>query len=312
MTPSPQASQSALSAASDGAERIGDLTMVMIVGVTLVFAFVMLLLARAVRNGPRAVNQKRWLVGGGLLLPGVVLSALLVEGIRVSAALSHDPEAKGLEVEVIARRWWWELRYQDAQGRGKVVLANELHLPLDCNAVLTLDSHDVIHSFWVPALAGKMDVVPGRRNRVMIHASKPGRFRGQCAEYCGTQHANMGIEVVVESPEEFRTWLLNQAQPAIEPSDPTAVRGRQVFLDAGCAACHAIRGTVASGVLGPDLTHVASRRKIASATLANDAQSLLAWIHGAQQLKPGGLMPSTTTLQQADLSALGAYLGSLH
>jgi cytochrome c oxidase subunit 2 len=219
---------------------------------------------------------------------------------------------QGLDVEVIARRWWWEFRIRDPDGSGSITLANELHLPLDGTAVLTFTSNDVIHSFWVPALAGKVDVVPGAPVRLLIHATQAGRVRGQCAEYCGTQHANMGMEVVVETPDQFRNWLRNQANPAMDPADALSRHGQNVFLEGGCATCHAIRGTSAAGVLGPDLTHVASRRRIAAATLDNDPGSLMAWVHDAQHLKPGSLMPTMPITSGEDARALAIYLGNLH
>jgi cytochrome c oxidase subunit II len=304
-------SQSVLATASDSAAVISDLTIAMVVGAALLFLMVMVLLVRGAWAPPSPVKPSRWLVGGGLVLPGVVLALLLAEGLRIGAALSHEPDMHGLEVEVIARRWWWEFRYRNSDGSESVALANELHLPMDGATVLTFTSRDVIHSFWVPALAGKVDVVPGARNRLIIHATQPGRFRGQCAEYCGTQHANMGLEVVVETPEQFRTWLLNQAGPAVQSADALTHRGQQVFLESGCPACHTVRGIRAAGVLGPDLTHVASRRRLAAATLDNDPGSLIAWVHDAQHLKPGNLMPSMPVSNGEDARALAAWLGSL-
>jgi cytochrome c oxidase subunit 2 len=271
----------------------------------------MVLLVRGARSGPVPVKASHWLVGGGLAMPVIVLTLLLVHGLRISSALSHEPQVKDLEVQVIARRWWWEFRYRNPDDGNPVVLANELHLPLDRAAVLDFTSNDVIHSFWVPSLAGKVDVIPGTPTRLVIHATQPGRVRGQCAEYCGTQHANMGLEVVVETPAQFRTWLLNQAAPAAEPSDALARRGQQAFVDGGCGACHTVRGTSAAGVLGPDLTHVASRRRLAAATLDNAAGPLIAWVHDAQGLKPGSLMPSMPVSSGEESRALAAYLGSL-
>ena len=307
------APQSVLSPASGGAALIGELTWVMVIGGTLVLLLVMALLVRGAVGTPREINARRWLIGGGLVFPTVVLAALLVQGVRVGNTLSHDPELRTMEGEVIAHRWWWELRYRDPDGGERIVLANELHLPLDCKATLLLTTGDVIHSFWVPALGGKVDVIPGQRGVLAIHASRAGVFRGQCAEYCGTQHANMGMEVVVESPREFRAWLLNQAQPAVEPASEVTRHGQRVFLDSGCGTCHTIRGTSAAGRLGPDLTHMASRRLLAAATLPNNARSLSTWIQGAQHLKPGNLMPAMPGFDDPDdLAALAAYLGSLH
>jgi cytochrome c oxidase subunit 2 len=304
--------QSVLEPASAAAQLIGELTIALFAGGVVVVLLVMLLLARGVRTAPTAVRARRWIILGGLALPGLTLAAVLVSGLRIGVALSHPPDSQGLDVEVIARRWWWELRYRDPQGVGQVVLANELHLPLGREAVLTILSNDVIHSFWVPALGGKVDAIPGQPNRLVVHPIRTGRYRGQCAEYCGTQHAGMGLEVVVENPAQFRTWLLAQARPAGPPADEPARRGAQVFLDSGCATCHAVRGTAAAGQLGPDLTHLASRRRLAAATLPNDAPSLQRWIRSAQHVKPGSLMPSLPAAHdEEDLLALAAYLQGL-
>jgi cytochrome c oxidase subunit II len=309
-TPLPQ---SVLETASDGARLIGDLTIALTAGAALVLLLVMVLLTRAARSAGSPVRPQRWLIGGGVAFPGVVLAVLLLQGLQIGDALSHNPEFQGMEVDVIAHRWWWEMRYRDPQGNTQVVVANELHLPADCAVVLNLFTRDVIHSFWVPSLAGKVDMIPGHRNQLAIHATKPGRFRGQCAEYCGTQHANMGLEVVVQSPNDFRAWLLNQAAPSVAANGAQLQRGKQVFLDSSCSTCHAIRGTGATGVLGPDLTHLASRRMLAAATVHNNPASLIAWILDAQHLKAGNLMPSMPAPERSeDLHALIAYLGSLH
>jgi cytochrome c oxidase subunit 2 len=314
--PAPQAPQSVFLPASSGADLLSDLSIALIAGATLIFAGVMALLWFSVRSrGAREVDGQRWIVAGGIVLPVAVLTVLLAAGLAIGSRLSHGAGIEALEVEVVARRWWWELRYRTPDGRGFIVTANELHLPTDCKVTLTLLSGDVIHSFWVPALGGKVDTIPGHRNRLAVHATRPGRWRGQCAEYCGTQHANMSMEVVVESPTAFRQWLMNEAAPApgaaLEPADAVGRRGLRVFLDSGCATCHAVRGTTAAGTLGPDLTHLASRRTIAAATLPNTPAMLAAWIPGAQHLKEGNLMPSMPVLGE-DLDALVAWLGALH
>lgn len=305
-------SQSVLAPGSVAAQLIGELTLGLFAGATLVLVLVMALLVRGVHSAPAEVDARRWILLGGLALPALALAAVLASGLHIGVALSHPPALQALEVEVIARRWWWELRYRDPNAAGHVVLANELHLPLDRAAVLMISSNDVIHSFWVPALGGKVDAIPGMTNHLVVHTTRAGRYRGQCAEYCGTQHAGMGLEVVVESPAQFRDWLVQQARPASDPSDELARRGLQVFLDGGCGSCHAVRGTAAAGQLGPDLTHLASRRRIAAARLDNDALSLQRWIRSAQHLKPGSLMPSLPAGgSDEDLSALAAYLEGL-
>ena len=185
------------------------------------------------------------------------------------------PGATRIEVE--GRQWWWEVRYPDARG-GSVVAANEIHISLGTAVELILTSPDVIHSFWVPSLGGKVDMVPGRVNRLALRADRAGVYRGQCAEYCGAQHAQMALVVVAETPEAFAAWLLAEAAPARAPTTPQARAGTRRIPVQGCGGCHTIRGTAALGRLGPDLTHVASRRTLAAGTLANDAATLRAWI----------------------------------
>jgi cytochrome c oxidase subunit 2 len=203
------------------------------------------------------------------------------------------------------------VRYESPDGNGAVVLANELRLPANCMVELRLRTTDVIHSFWVPALAGKVDMIPGRENRLLIDARHEGVYRAQCAEYCGTQHARMALEVIVTSPEAFRQWLAREARPAAEPSDSLRGRGRDLFLAGGCGTCHTIRGTGASGTLGPDLTHVGNRRTLAAGTLRNHVGTMAAWIVGAQTLKPGSLMPSMPVYSGEELQAVAAYLSGL-
>jgi cytochrome c oxidase subunit 2 len=191
------------------------------------------------------------------------------------------------------------------------VLANELRLPTGCVADITLSTGDVIHSFWVPALAGKVDMIPGHENRLIVHANREGVFRGQCAEYCGAQHAQMAFWVVVQPPEEFRRWLAHQARPAAEPTDEFLRVGRQAFFRGGCQECHAIRGTAATSTVGPDLTHVGGRLSLAAGALDNHIGAMAGWIADAQTVKPGSLMPSTRTLSGRELRAVAAYLESL-
>jgi cytochrome c oxidase subunit 2 len=191
------------------------------------------------------------------------------------------------------------------------VLANELHLPVGGVVDLTLTTADVIHSFWVPALAGKVDMIPGHRNRLVMHPSREGIYRGQCAEYCGDQHARMALEVVVQSPQAFGAWLAREATPAAEPATGEQARGRAAFFRGGCATCHTIRGTSAAGQLAPDLTHVGSRRMIAAGTLRNHRAALAGWIAGSQAIKPGNLMPSMAVFEGDELLALASYLESL-
>jgi cytochrome c oxidase subunit 2 len=194
---------------------------------------------------------------------------------------------------------------------GTVETANELRLPVGARVELQLSSPDVIHSFWVPSIAGKMDMIPGRLTRLALEPTQTGVFRGACAEYCGASHALMAFVVVVVEPGEFEAWLAAQALAAASPADPLAARGQQAFVAHGCTACHTIRGTEAAGAIGPDLTHVGSRLQIGAATLPNVPEALMRWIAQTDRIKPGVHMPAFRTLGPDDLSALAAYLLSL-
>lgn len=191
------------------------------------------------------------------------------------------------------------------------MLANEIYVPVGRAVEIALKSDNVIHSFWVPALAGKVDMIPGRTTRIVVQAREPGVYRGQCAEYCGIQHSWMAFYVVAVPEEEYRKWLARQAAPAPEPADAVLRKGREAFFSGGCGACHTVRGTTAAGTLGPDLTHVGGRRSIAAGRLDNHAGTLAGWIADSQTIKPGNLMPSTTVYSGEELRAVAAWLESL-
>jgi cytochrome c oxidase subunit 2 len=318
-------------ASGSGAALIQELSLTLYVGSTLIFLFVMVLLIRAVFSAPRPVRARRWLAAGGLAFPGVVLTALLVYSLAVSGALanfngqgvfrflldcisdsSRALSASGerpLRIEVTGRQWWWQVRYVEDDGGFE--LANELRLPVGRPVDLVLHTDDVIHSFWVPALAGKVDMIPGRVNRLRLKSDVPGTFRGNCAEYCGGQHALMGMLVIVEPEEEFARWRARQAQPAPPPADEFLALGRDAFLRAECGECHTVRGTAAAGTLGPDLTHVGSREMLGAAVLRNHIGTMGGWIAGTQAQKPGSLMPDTRSLDGRELRALATWLESL-
>ena len=311
-----QLSQSVLHPAGPDAAIITQLTWLLFGGGLIVFLGVMLLLALSLRGG-RPAGTLLWIAGGGIALPVAVLSALLLFSTWRSGQLSTRTSQDALHVSVTARMWWWEVRYRDPASGRDIVLAYELHVPVGRKVYVGLSAADVIHSFWVPALGGKMDAIPGRVNGLVLHADRPGIHRGQCAEYCGEQHAKMALHVVAESEQEFDAWLAAQARPAAPAGNALTERGRAAFLAQRCNACHAIRGVTegtdnaGEGTLGPDLTHVGSRRYLAAGALPNHAGALAGWIAGAQAVKPGAHMPSFERIDGASLSALAAYLEHL-
>jgi cytochrome c oxidase subunit II len=225
-------------------------------------------------------------------------------------ALTAPPPPGALRIEVEGRQWWWEVRYAGPAGES-VVAANEIHVPTGVAIDVVVTSPDVIHSFWVPSLGGKIDMMPGRPNRLTLRADRDGVYRGQCAEYCGIQHAQMALLVVAAPPEAFAAWLAAEAAPAAAPSTEDAERGLEAFMAEGCAGCHAIRGTAALGRLAPDLTHIASRRTLAAGSLENDARAIRAWLGAGSALKPGNRMPSYAHLPPPTLDAITAYLAGL-
>ncbi|HUD49395.1 MAG TPA: cytochrome c oxidase subunit II [Candidatus Baltobacteraceae bacterium] len=243
-------------------------------------------------------------------VPFLIVAVLTLSTARVIQEIqdAHEPAA-AVDVQVIGHQWWWEIRYPKLG----IVTANELHVPVSQGArrlptFLDLRSADVVHSFWVPRLAGKTDLIPNKVNSMWIEPERTGLFLGQCAKYCGTQHAKMLLRVYVDTPEEFDRWVSQQQKPASE--DSTEAAGRLVFQRTACINCHAIRGTVADGRFGPDLTHLMSRDTLGSGALDNSPQDLRAWINSPNQFKPGALMPAMN-LNAADLDQLVAYLTTL-
>ncbi|HEX6364420.1 MAG TPA: cytochrome C oxidase subunit II, partial [Albitalea sp.] len=296
---------------SHEARALADVGWVLVAGAFAVFALTMALLALALRGRLRAVPAAWWIAGGGIAVPALVLTALLVYAVARTAGLERAPAGSPLVVGVTGHLWWWEVRYHDAASGRWIALANELRLPAGRPVQIGLTSADVIHSFWVPTLGGKMDLVPGRTNRLVVTAQAEGVHRGVCAEYCGTQHAKMALHVVVLPPAAFEQWLAGQATAAAPPAEPIAERGRQAFLAHGCAGCHAVRGiggepvhgghaqhhaavqgAAVHALLGPDLTHVASRLHLGAGTLRTDRAAFARWVTGVQDLKPGARMPS--------------------
>jgi cytochrome c oxidase subunit 2 len=304
-------SQSTLVTAGRDAERIADLLITMAIGGLIVWAAVVAIAVYAIlvreSHNPRAATLL--IVGGGTVAPIVVLGSLIAHGMPLVPAVLSVPSDGESVIHVTAKQWWWRIQYQTPAGL--VDTANELRLPVGERVALRLTSPDVIHSFWVPALAGKMDMIPGRVTRLALEPTRVGTFRGVCAEYCGASHALMAFTVIVMEPRDFRAWLSAQAQPAVSPTDPLAIRGGTAFVAHGCTACHTIRGTPAAGRIGPDLTHVGGRLRLAADTLPNEPAALVRWIRRADYIKPGVHMPAFRALDRDELSALAAYLDGL-
>jgi cytochrome c oxidase subunit II len=299
--------QSVLHPASPEAERVERLWWFLFVVCTLVFLAVLLLLAIAIlpgkRSGPPG-GPTRFIVISGILVPAVILVVMLVYSLRVTIALKR-PDV-GVRIVVVGHQFWWEIQYPDHG----FTIANELYIPAGEPVLLELVSADVIHSFWVPNLHGKMDMLPGHTNRFWLRSDHPGVFRGQCAEFCGVQHARMAFKTVALSPDEFDQWIARRQQPQPPPASPLLQRGQKVFFDSGCANCHAIHGTEATARVGPDLSDMGGRLTIGAGQFPNNHGNLSGWIVNPQALKPGNLMPRTF-LEANELHALVAYLQSL-
>lgn len=296
------------------AQHVANLWWLLFWMATAVFVLVVgfLLLAIFRRRGdlaPSTVEPRsgsRIVLWGGIIAPALVLMVVVGATLWTLRVLASPAIPGELTVHVIGQRWWWEVQYPQQQ----FATANEIHIPVDQPVRFVLSSPNVIHSFWVPELQGKMDLVPGTTNELWLEADEPGVYRGICAEFCGVQHAKMNFLVVAEPREEFEAWLANQQQPAPQPTDSLTQLGQEIFFESGCMNCHAIRGTQASGELGPDLTHLAGRRTLASAAIDNNLGNLGGWIANPQHIKPGSLMPATD-LTGTELQALLAYLATL-
>ena len=306
--------QSALDHAGGSAEEIASLFWWMVIGAALIWSLVVGLSIYAIWIGRERQHSirlgRRLIILGGVVIPTVVLAALLAYSLAMLPGTLARAPAGTLRIHVTGEQWWWRVQYQPPGGE-PVDLANEIRLPVGAEVEFELDSPDVIHSFWIPALGGKMDMIPGRTTWLTLRPTRTGVFRGVCAEYCGASHAWMAFPVVVQEPEEFERWLAAQAAPAARPADPLAARGHQLFLSSGCGACHTVRGTAADGVIGPDLTHVGSRGSIGAGRLDSHVDDFRAWVARPGALKPGVQMPAFGMLPPADLQAIAAYLESL-
>jgi cytochrome c oxidase subunit II len=243
---------------------------------------------------------------GGAIVPGVILLAVFGFVLYVMQVTASPLRPAALTIEVIGHRWWFEIHYPDSH----IVTANEMHVPVGQPVTLELTSADVIHSFWVPQIQQKTDMIPGRINTTWFEVSKAGTYTGECAEFCGIEHAEMDFQVIAEPPARFRQWLAQQEKPAPQPRTALQLQGEQVFLGSACVYCHTIMGTNASGRIGPDLTHLAGRQMIGAGLLPNTIGNLAGWIADSQTIKPGNAMPPMA-LDSKDMQAILAYLESL-
>lgn len=304
-----------LSPAGPAAQAIAEVSWVLISGATLLFVGTMALLAWALLRKKQVGGEVRvlwWLAGGGLVLPLVVLTALFLYSMHRAPPWKAVPPADALVVSVTGRMWWWEIRYRDPVSGADIVTANELRLPVGRPVYLGLSSVEVIHSLWIPELGGKMDMVPGRVNHLLLQASRAGVYRGQCAEFCGEAHARMALHAVAMEAGDFDAWLAEQARPAVVSSSAVSLQaGRAVFEAQKCAVCHTVRGVAEGSKLGPDLTHVGNRLFIASGTLKNGPLEMKRWLAQVHEVKPGARMPSYARLSQGEMDALVQWLGAL-
>jgi cytochrome c oxidase subunit 2 len=312
--------QSALFPAGVQASSIHHLWSLMlgisVIVLTVVGTYVLLAVRRGIRNhtrGTESPTSDQTLAGGVAIAVGatvIVLVGLLVASIWTGRELGSLHASSAVTIEVIGHQWWWEIQYDDALPSRRVLTANELHIPINRPVVLKVTSRDVIHSFWVPNLQGKRDLIPGYTTAIWLQADRPGVFRGQCAEFCGLQHTHMALDVVAESGADFEAWLDAMRRSPAAPTQPAQQRGREVFMQGRCAGCHTVRGTEAAGLVAPDLTHVASRGTLGAGTLSNTPEDLAAWIRDSQRVKPGNQMPPNV-FSSEDMQALVAYLETL-
>ena len=259
------------------------------------------------RKTPAEDDGDRWglrlIIGGGFVVPAIVLTVLFVLMVRDLGAESRELDSANLTIDVIAHQFWWEVRYDD----GSIVSANEIHIPTGQQVKMNLTTDDVIHSYWVPQLQAKVDMIPGIVNEIALQADDPGSYRGICGEFCGVQHAKMQFIVIAHPPAEFEAWLENEsAVPQVPADDP----GRVAFLGSTCSGCHAVAGTEAQATIGPDLTHFGSRKTLGAGALPNTTENLSQWILDSQTIKPGNKMPPTP-VTPAELALIVDYLPGL-
>lgn len=302
--------QSALNGAGREADEIGRLFWVMLGGGAAIWLAVMGIATWAVLRPPGKHAERaadRLIIWGGVAFPVVSLGALLVHGLGLLEFRTQDPAP--LRIHVEGQQWWWKVRYETPQG--DIVTANEIRLPAGEPVEFRLTAQTVIHSFWIPPLGGKMDMIPGRENRLVLTPTVPGEYRGVCAEFCGTSHALMAFSVTVDTAEAFEAWIAARRQPATADLSAEARRGRTLFVETGCGACHVVRGVVEKGSVGPDLTHVGARRTLGAGIAEMDVPTLAAWITDPEAFKPGVEMPSYAMLPKGDIRSIAVFLSEL-
>jgi cytochrome c oxidase subunit 2 len=312
--------QSALNVHGQSATSLKQLIIVIVAVCSVVWTLVMVALIfalwrrrerddRPFAPNPRTERRMTVVVSSSVAASVIIISALTLASFFTTRALSVG-DSNDLTIKVRGLQWWWGVEYFASKPDQHFETANEIHIPVGRNVRFQLEGIDVIHSFWVPSLAGKQDLIPGRPNELTIRAERPGVYRGQCAEFCGLQHAHMAFFVIAEEQAAFDEWARSQRENAAASSEAEIAAGQQVFLSKPCAACHAIRGTSASGTTGPDLTHVGGRKYIAAGLFETTRGSLAAWIADPQTLKPGNNMP-LVPLNAEELRSVSAYLASL-
>ena len=307
-----EGAQSILDPAGRDAEVLANLFWIMLAGAIVLWLLLNGLIVFVTRIAPRPMSPRKaeaLIIGGGIVLPTVLLAALLAYALAEMP--NQRAQGQGLTVRVTGHQFWWRVEYWPDGAEAPVTSANEVRLPTGQRSEVVLNAERVIHSFWIPALGGKTDMIPGRETRMSLEPTTPGQYRGQCTEFCGESHAFMAFGAVVMAPDEFDDWLRAEAEPARPPTTPEATRGAELFLSEGCGGCHAVRGTLANGQIGPDLTHLASRVSLAAGILPMTDEALRDWIRDPAEFKPGAEMPGYGHLPEEDLSALARYLGGL-
>jgi cytochrome c oxidase subunit II len=312
--------QSALDAHGPSARSLADMFWIFVAVLATVWALTMIALLLALRRrrpadtDPLATDprtERRMTITISVAIGLTLVTVVSLTGLSYAAQkvlFAHKDGA--LTLLITGQQWWWKVTYESPQPNRVFTTANEIHIPVGEPVLIKLESSDVIHSFWVPSLTGKMDAITGRQNLIQIQADRPGVYRGQCAEYCGLQHAHMGLLVIAESKEDFERWREHQISSAIPPNDDERQRGMEILLSKPCVMCHQIRGTDAGGKVAPDLTHVGSRRYIGAGTLETTRGNIAAWIVDPHGVKPGVNMP-TIQLEPDEVQPLATYLEGL-